>query len=60
MPKVFIEESPILDDIVFNIRAKYNIRVKCENGEPVTIVSCWDYNLAETLLKSVKEYLNVR
>lgn len=54
MPNVFIEESSILDDI------EYDIRVKCENGEPITIVKCWDSNLAEALLKSVKDYMNVR
>lgn len=50
MPNVFIEETSILDDI------EYDIRVKCENEEPITIVKCWDYNLAEALLKTVEEY----
>lgn len=53
MPNVFIEESPILDDDI-----EYNIKVKCENEKSITIAKCWDYNLAETLLKSVKEYMN--
>lgn len=54
MTTAFIKESSLLDDI------EYDIRVKCENKEPITIVKCWDYNLAEALLKSVKEYMNVK
>ena len=54
MPNVFIEESSTLDDI------EYDIKVKCENEEPITIVKCWDANLAESLLKSVKDYMNVK
>lgn len=54
MPKVFIEESSILDDI------EYDIKVECKNEEPITIVKCWDANPAEALLKSVKDYMNVR
>jgi hypothetical protein len=54
MSNVFIEESSTLDDI------EYDIRVECKNEKPITIVKCWDYNLAEALLKSVKDYMNVR
>lgn len=57
MIKVFIDETTSqLDDIDYDI----NIKVKCENEKPITIVKCWDYNLAEALLKGVKDYMNVR
>lgn len=54
MPKIFIDAASLLNDI------EYDIKVKCENEEPITIVKCWDANLAEALLKSVKDYMNVK
>ena len=50
MDKFYIETTSSLDDI------EYDIVVKVDNKEPITLVKCWDYNLAEALLKTVEEY----
>ena len=50
MNKFYIETTSSLDDI------EYDIVVKVNDEEPITLVKCWDYNLAEALLKTVEDY----